>query len=397
MNVFNQKMFLLDVNSKLAVLIFHLSIFSAFLGSSIPAIIGIIFLFLINIQKVKFNNAEVIAMLMLVTYLAFALILSQDYTVILKNFRFWMGVIFYLIFLKTYNIKYLYSRNLLKIVCLTIIIETIAINLIDQNILINYIDIEQTKFFNFYTRPIGFTGSATMTSTALIILFYIIEKIQNKMSLLDWTLFSISILLIFSTTGYVIFFILILLKFTPIIKKIIFYQYRLVPVKSFAIFLIFILLIYLIIQYNYLLNRRVNIEYFTHIFYLKITEYKDAFNYLINPSFYCKTDCMNFLGNDINHNVIASFRYLIQLFGYQILSESPNTSGHNGLTIFIFSNGILGLCLYFITLYSFLRKNNFMLSGVLLIMIGSLHYPTAMSAAGQLFLASMIIINIKKQ
>jgi len=38
-----------------------------------------------------------------------------------------------------------------------------------------------------------------------------------------------------------------------------------------------------------------------------------------------------------------------------------------------------------------------MLSGVLLIMIGSLHYPTAMSAAGQLFLASMIIINIKKQ
>tara|TARA_B110000858_G_scaffold193848_1_gene247178 strand:+ start:484 stop:1725 length:1242 start_codon:yes stop_codon:yes gene_type:complete len=403
--------FSIEIFSLLILFIFYSSIFSSFIGTTIPSFFVVITLIIVNLNKIKIrgNEYKILITITLVIYTLIVIALSQDTLVALKNFRFWFGVIFYLYFLMIYDIKFLYTRNFFKIICFTIFVEAILINLIDHNFLLDFINIEPYKHFNFYYRPIGFTGSASMTSTALVVLFYLTHKLNRKMSISDWALLTITILIIYSSSGYLIFLAFIMLFFLSTIKQILYMSIYQITVKDYLYLMIFIFIIYVFykalillgnevkVGTNLSLYSRISSDYFIKIYELKIQEYILGFNNLLQPAVHCKADCIDTFGSNASYAKIQYYSDLITLFGYQIIAESPLTAGHNGLTIFSSTMGVLGLCIYILLLLLFNIKNNPMNYGIILILVASLHYPVAMSGAGQLLLASMLLINTKRQ
>ena len=77
--------------------------------------------------------------------------------------------------------------------------------------------------------------------------------------------------------------------------------------------------------------------------------------------------------------------------GNQIKSLSPNTTGDFGWLILIQTLGVFGFILYLGIIISYLGKNNKQYIPIILLMIATFHYPAAMTAAGQVILATLLI------
>tara|TARA_B100000767_G_C19711161_1_gene512850 strand:- start:3 stop:1235 length:1233 start_codon:yes stop_codon:yes gene_type:complete len=402
-NIFSTKIFFFSV-----ALVFYSSIFSAYIGTTILSYLVIIFLLLSNINKIRFSVFQLIVMMLLFIYFVIVINISHDYSAALKNFKFWHGLVFYLVFLSIYDLKKFYSLNFFRLVCLILFLEILMINFIDHNFLLNFIDIENYMHFNLYFRPVGFTGSASMSSVALIILFYITEKLNGRMKILDWILFLSVVLLSYSATGYIIFILYLVFRSSNLIKKLLLLEILNLSIKNILFFIIITMLIFALYKIstslgnqikvgtNLSLYTRLSSDYFLYIFNLKYEEYSHAFGIMIDPALNCGLMCRDTLADEISPKLVSQNSYLIQLFGYQIISNHPSTTGHNGLTVFITSMGLFGIVVYALLLLSYYRANSNMIYGIILIIIGSLHYPAAMSGAGQLLMASMLIINTNK-
>ena len=401
--IFSTKIFFL-----LVALVFYSSIFSAYIGTTILSYLVITFLLLSNINKIRFSVFQWIVMMLLFIYIIIVINISHDYPSALKNLKFWHGLVFYLVFLSIYDLKKFYSLNFFRLVCLIFFLEILIINFIDHNFLLNFIDIENYKHFNLYFRPIGFTGSASMSSVALIILFYITEKLNGRMKILDWILFLSVVLLSYSATGYFIFILYLVFRSSNLIKKLLLLKILNLSIKNILFSIIITMLIFTLYKIstslgnqtkvgtNLSLYTRLSSDYFLYIFNLKYDEYSHTFGIMIDPALNCGLMCRDTLADRVSPKLVSQNSYLIQLFGYQIISNHPSTAGHNGLTIFITSMGLFGIVVYALLLLSYYRANSNMIYGIILIIIGSLHYPTAMSGAGQLLMASMLIINTNK-
>ena len=78
---------------------------------------------IINFERIKFSNFQLISILILIIYLISSLILSENFFSIIINFKFYYGFLFFLLFLKLIKInQYLTKilRTLLLISCIYI-------------------------------------------------------------------------------------------------------------------------------------------------------------------------------------------------------------------------------------------------------------------------------------
>ena len=99
---------------------------------------------------------------------------------------------------------------------------------------------------------------------------------------------------------------------------------------------------------------------------------------------------------NLNINQLLSFSFknsISFMFGDQIYEKFlPHTAGDFGWFIFFYTMGLFGVVIYFILIFSFYQGGRQLIPVLLLLLIGSSHYPSAFVPAGQIILAMILSI-----
>lgn len=288
------------------------------------------------------------------------IIASENIINVLKSIRYSFGFVIFLLFFLVTNFKNnLNLKYFIRYLFLIIFLDVILLNLFvdGKNI---YKMVSHAIFFDFYQRPVSFGESSAATSTILISLFYYCQKIKKiKFTISDDIFFFLSILLLFSTTGFILYLIYFFLKLRNYKDKINIYIF------SIFIIILFYLSINISEEYydnfgNYINTQKISFSYLENVFSLK-------FNLVVN--FF--KDNMNF------------FNFF---FGNQTLEDKFGTNSDFGLYVFFYQNGFLGFLFLLLFLFLFKKKKiNF--TAILFLLLGSLHYSAINATMGQILLA----------
>ena len=358
----NNQSFFIQV---LLFIVFYTAIFSAFINTSLISIGLAILMLCLFIQKLKLSIIELFLILTLLGYITITLILSDNTIVPLKNFRFWYGIILYLILFKIFDPQRFINMNFVRLLFAMIIAEAILINLIiDPSLIYSGPGSENYAFYGFYYRPMSFAGNASLSVSALIVLFASVDALnRSKMYLFDWLILILCVCLLHSGIGFVLITIFLIYKALSINMIKAYYVFYFI----FSVFIISILIylyVILTVSLDNIIYQKISPNYFSRLFTSKIELY-------------------------YSHFVEASFMNI--LLGNQINSLSPNTTGDFGWLILIQTLGVFGFILYLGIIISYLGKNNKQFIPIILLMIATFHYPAAMTAAGQVILATLLI------
>jgi len=353
----------------LILIIFFFLLFSNyfFLGTSVPAYILSTLALIFYIKRLKLNIFQITSILLLILYFFFVLFLATYQLSIAKNFKYYFGFIVFIILIKSLKPKFFINQKYFRCFFYLIILESLLINTIVESKSF-YVDYHPALFFDFYQRPASFGGNASITSTLLVCFFLFFEKYFNyKYKLVDFILFFLSIILLFSSTGFFLTLLMIFIRLKNkknYIHKFLLYTF---------VFILFYISSYVpevlddgnLIYVNY---QKLSLDYFIYI----INEKYETYKYLF-----------------LHFNI---FSY-DNLFGKNNILNIISTSGDNGLVNFIETMGYVGLSIFCLIIFSFSKKNH--LAVFFLLVVGSLHYPAIMSPIGQFFLAYILVARDK--
>jgi hypothetical protein len=314
---------------------------------------------LINVKYVRLKSRELITLYAFAVYCLIVLSLANSHYHIFQNIRYWFGVIIYILFFITLNNTNYISIIFFRIMCTSVLFESILINFIINSSLLHgaSTEIHKLQADGLYERPIGFTGNPGTTGVFLIILLYFIEKYnRHESSKYDLLLLLITILSLVSTTGIIVLLMYIMLK---LFNKNILSKKYLIKVCSYLILIIIpFLLLMLLIDVKFV--QKFSIKYVVYIIELKLD--------------------------------MLTYSEDLTLLGRQIVIDYPITSGDFGLLNFIDNMGIAGFILGFLVIISFNRGGKKYLPILLLFAFGSLHYPSMYQPAGQVLTAMILIL-----
>jgi hypothetical protein len=358
----NQRQLLVSLRSILLVMSVYASLFSEY--HQIP-MLGYFFAagtILLSLNRLFFTQTQVISLVSLLIYLLLALLYADSPEVVLKNFRFWYGVVIFIFLFKvTKNINLLTS-GLFRLVCLLVIAEAILVNtLVDPASFYTTSDSEIGVLMGWYQRPLSFAGNASMSSVALVVLYFLIERLNRKsFSKADLLLLLITVIVFCSGAGFGIFLVMLLFRR--------FFDFRSVS-RSGRIRNALTLTLSFIGAY--ILATNIDSEYFP----------KFSLEYVKFIFTYKASQVSNIFFSD----------FTAMILGSQIHDYLPITSGDFGWFLFFYTNGVLGTLVFIFLLSSFYAGGIRMLPVLLLLLLGSLHYPAAMTYAGQLLLAFILV------
>ena len=389
----------------------------------LPYLITTIFL-IINFKNLKFTFLQLVVLLFLTFYFVIVISYNENFLIILRNFQYWFGITFFLIFLNNYNYRVpnLFYRYLFIFLCLQLLLEAILVNSIPE---IKNLHIYKfaNEFFGFYSRPIGFAGSTSSSITIICALFCFL-KYDKKYNFqkFEYLLLFLCLLLSLSHTGYIIFSCIFL--YEVITQK---------KVNFNILFLTFIsICLILILQEIYTSNVRSPINHLTDVLnfkYLaiKITlldfklSFSQSYDYYIANTFsalFSYDNLTNFSLTDLKSislkymeipnkyvysgkefvftdltkiNIIEHKSIKESFFGVQLHWPIQLVGGDFALLMMLNAIGIFGFFLYFSII--FLLGKNFKNLAFLILIIGSLHYGAIMTVCGQFVLALIISKN----
>jgi hypothetical protein len=348
----------------LSFLALYATFFSSFISTSLLGLVLVVLIIILKIQVLKLTPFQTITIFLLFIYLAISLVLSNDFSVVLKNFRFWLGVIFYIIYLKILPEEKISNLLFLRVVLISVLIETLIINTIIPAPIF-YNGHPHAVLFIFYYRPLSFGGNASMSSSVLVCLYFLVYKYGKiKPQKMDSILLLIATLLFFSGSGLLAYLLMLLYK--NIFEKKINSKKNLKIILFSLLFLISIIIVMSNLDYEKV--PKFSLQYYSFLLDFKIDQYKEVMHFENLQSF---------------------------LFGNQLTDLQENTTGDFGWLGFLASMGLIGTILYFVILTSFYKKNIFSNSIFIILFISTFHYPAAMSGAGQ-FLTASIITNKRK-
>lgn len=346
----------------------YTTFFAAYFRTSFIGYGFALVLIMFRLHRLRLTPLQVFSIALFIAYLAITLINSQSVGVILQNMRFWYGFVIYVLFFKVCNDSRVATPHFYYFVCATIILEAVLINtVINPELFYGFCNptaskIDVVQFFSVsYVRPWSFTGNSTMSVGALIVLYAIVERLNpGKLHFRDLCLLLGCVIVIMSATGFLLFLLMLLIR--TLYAKF----------SSFRRLLTWGTTLAAIIG-AYFVSTMIKAEDFQ----------KGSFEY-ISQLFYLKTNGL-FLLTTMEIPLIA------YLLGLQISSASSNTSGDFGWLLFISTCGITGVAIFALLVYSFFLPGRNMLLILFLLLIGVVHYPIAMSQAGQLLLAFILV------
>ena len=329
----------------------------------------------------KFTLIEIFSLAFFLIYFLVSLYIAQNKLIILGNFKYYFGFILFLFFFKVYKIDFSYVKSLKILFLLSIFytfLDALIINLTNLNL---HQEVHTASFYGFFIRPPGNFGNSTISSIFLSFCYLIlIKNFKVKFKFYEKILFYLSIVMLFSTTGFIILFLTLL---------ILNFQYRnetrYIILILFGIFLI--VFIYLSITIDSNIAQKISMKYVLYVFDEKIfyLKYIILGKELILNSF----NDLNFIIKFSNNLFIDDCSYY---FGCQIIYDRFSTSGDIGFLSSWEIIGIFGNLIYLLVVVSFMNFKKVNFSYLFLIIFISLHYGFIFSNFGQL-LFSMILLN----
>lgn len=327
-----------------------------FVGSSL---IGMFFAFLVIIfsfEKIRIDAVQALSMVILSVYCTFALILADNNFVILQNIRYWFGVLLYILFFIACRDGRLISFGAVRFLCLSILLESLLVNMAGGTSELLHPGSNETGiiFMGWYERPISFAGNPGTSGIALLVLFFMTEKLLGvKATKLDWLLLFASVISLVSGTALGGLVLLLVLRSFDEPRL----RYTLMR-ASIAILPV----VYILFNTDAAFIQKFSLGYFIEIFNLKFQQIEDA----------------------------SSSELLNEFFGSQLVDVTATTSGDFGWLLLFTAMGWLGFGIYFLLVVSFYRGGKTLFPVLLLMLIGTTHYPSAMSPAGQLIMAMLL-------
>lgn len=343
-----------------------LSLYSGYLDTSMPAFIVLAFLVFLNLHHIKINLAQLFIIFIFLIYISVIIINSLNPISTLSNIKWFYGIMFFLLIfnikhIKSYLINFLSSERTFIFFILLIITETIAINFLFQPIYL-YGEEFSGSTLGVYNRPLGPTGNSPMTATLTIAWYYSFnrEKLSNKRYIL--LLYSLTILLAMSGTGFILYFIGLIVDQRNRFVKLLSIQNLFIAVTLVTIFLI---------GFLNSVTQKMSINYYTNV----LTEKFFFFNSLT-------------LGKD--GSPVFSNDIFTNLFGFTNISEVPLNGGDFAWLDLLHAHGILGFLIFFLILWTFKKDRIEFRLPIVILLLGAFHYAALFNAGGQLLLSRFL-------
>jgi len=263
--------------------------------------------------------------------------------------RLWFGfIVFYFYFLSNRAFD---PKCLFLLLAGVTLVEVVAINtVIEPASLPNYfranpfggISSTNTPEIGSYIRPVGFGGSSTVTGALLVGLW---AYCWDGMKKWESAFVLVAIVSVFSGTAFALLAVLFTLKLTAIL----FFAY------------IFVLL-FINIGMDIGPNDKISMDYFMYIFNHKIEQISVWWN--------------------------AAPVDAIMLGKFDVPYFPEIVSGDFYWLDYFITTGIFGVILFSFILYGNVRKSN--AHAVIILILGTLHYPTIFSLPGQIIFACVL-------
>lgn len=328
----------------------------SFVGNSLVGMFFALLVIILSLARIRMSATQVLSITAFLIYFSFVFVLADDKFVVLQNIRYWFGVLLYILFFIARPDTRLISFGFIRFLCALILMESLFINTVSGGSELLHPGTNEINviFMNWYERPLSFAGNPGTSGIALLVLFFMIEKLLNvKAAKLDLLLLFSAIVALVSSTALAGFVLLLILRIFDAQK-----MHRALIFASFPILFIFYILF--TTDANYI--QKFSIDYFIAVFDLKLLQIDGV----------SQSDVLN------------------QLFGNQLVDDVAKTSSDFGWLLFFTTMGWLGICVYFFLIASFYRGGKALLPVLLLMLIGTIHYPSAMSPAGQLIMAMLL-------
>lgn len=328
----------------------------SFVGSSLIGMFFALMVIMLSIDKIRLNTTQVISIASVSLYVVLVLFLANDKTIVLQNIRFWFGVLLYILYFIVRPDTRLISFAFVRFLSITILIESLLINTIVSSRLLHSESNEiGVLFLGWYERPLAFAGNPGTSGIALLVLFFMIERLLKvKATKFDFFLLFAAIVALVSGTAIAGFVLLLVFRILGADK---------IRIALMSMSIPLVLIIYVLFTTDVAQVQKFSIDYFVDIFYFKMMQIHSLIS----------TDMMS------------------QLFGSQLIDAMPTTSGDFGWLLFVTTLGWVGLGLYLLLIFSFYQGGKKLLPVLLLMIIGTIHYPSAMTPAGQLIMAMVLL------
>lgn len=352
------------------------------IDSTIPYILLIFFFLILNLSSIKFTNFQLITFLILLLYFVASIVLAKNFFHIIINFKFYFGFFIFVLFLSLIKLnEYFFKifKFFLILSCFFTLFDAFIINFFKNFSL--HQEIHSANFFGFYKRPPGIAGNSSISSLYILLSFFILKKLYLvRFSILEYILILLSVILLFSSTGFItLFIILFFLIFNP--KKINFYF----SIMSYSLFLFLIIVASTFIDPEF--SQKLSMEYFIYVFEEKMWFFKHVI--LDYDVIYTKPSDLIYGEKFLDHT--SEFRnYCHKYMGCQINVGVPLTSGDGGILIFGLNMGIFGLLIFCLIVFSFLRFSKENLFYTIFALVLSLHYGFVFFNFGQFLFAILL-------
>lgn len=368
--------------------------------TSLPTFFLISALILINIGILKFTKLQLSAILLFFLYIVIIFCIEKYYNPIdvnandkashasslLSNFKFYFGFIAFIFFFQIIK----FDKNFVQILkyilllsCLYIYFDALMVNTFGDIKL--HQEVHTSYFLNFYIRPAGFAGNSSISAISILFTYLILRKIYTiKFTFYETAFIFLSILLLFSTTGFLTFLIIIfVINFNP--KKINFYL-------NLIIYFFLLILIFLLTKIvNPEALQKISLDYILYVLREKIF----FIDYVVlSKNLIVDNSLDYFFAYKFNQFLTPIYDCFNFFLGCQINQGYPMTSGDAGLIGFYMATGISGVLIFLIVSLSFINFSKINIFYVVLVLLISLHYGFIFSNIGQFIYALLLSKNL---
>ncbi|MBU4400986.1 MAG: hypothetical protein KKE86_16855 [Planctomycetes bacterium] len=348
--------------SGLAVLTTMFAGFS-FIGNSLIGLFFALIVIVLSFEKIKISPLQLISVLLLSIYCAVVLFFALDEYIVLQNIRYWFGFTVYVFFFMARPDNRLISFGFVRFLCVSVLVESLLVNtLVSSELLHSGSNEIGIVFAGWYERPLSFAGNPGTSGIALLSLFFLVERLlKTNATKFDLFLLFVAIAVLVSTTAMIGFIFLLVLRLFTGSSKI---SERLSLRNSLLplVLVVFIGCVYFNVDVEYI--QKFSVDYISYIYNLKFFQISE----------YSNDGLLDFL------------------IGSQVYDLTPKTSGDFGWLVFLNAMGLFGVALYLFSLFSFYRSGKVLFPVLVLMLVGSTHYPSAMSPAGQLIIAMTLTL-----
>ena len=340
------------------------AIFSGELDTTIPSYILLSAIFFLTFYQIRFSLSEVIVFFFFLLFLSITCVNSNSILSTLINIKWFFGIIVLLIFSKIdyvrlYFFKFLSSQKIYFFFLIVLFLEAILINLIFDPYQL-YGEEHLSSNLGFYNRPLGFSGNSSSTATLITAWYYSLNFKDRAYTKLKFLFYTFSIIVLMSSTGFIIYFIAIFLKI--FLKNKNFFKKAI----QYLLYTILLFILFLILSKNFF--QKLSLDYILNVVEIKLFS---------------------------DFETLLSENLLINLFGNGLLFDIPINGSDFAWFNLIFAHGILGFLLYFLLIFTFSRKKNWIqnILPITILFIGNFHYSALFTLSGSFLFSKLIMSN----